>query len=228
MFPAEQSKVGAEGAGAIFSRLIFSDRKPLKTEAVLTQIKRWASYSQEYLEKKVNEALGGELEDSLGEAAARLCDALGLEATELAVEGASIRFPGGCYSASYEAQDKKRGVLVHQLQMEPGPALANPYRIQLALEALRMSPEALTIELQHAYSPLEAIRGLKAKRWKIESQLPHAVRARHEAGGYQLLLEPDKVTVVGDMAREAWSDLRPEKRGDFLLGLLRVLSTATP
>jgi hypothetical protein len=72
----------------------FSDEERGKVTDVLTAIKKW-TYSQEYLEEKVNDNLRGAFEDRFGGYAAKLTEEAGIPFGEISVEHSGVQFPDG-------------------------------------------------------------------------------------------------------------------------------------
>jgi hypothetical protein len=97
--------------------VLFQDYERLTVKEILTNIKKW-TYSQEYLESKVNDQLGKHFEESLGEKASSLRKAIGCSPSEVGVEETTISSPAGEYTIEYSAEDKRTGKLVVTLTLK--------------------------------------------------------------------------------------------------------------
>jgi len=173
--------------------LEFSEDEPLGVKEVLTNIKRW-TYSQEYLEKKVNDQLGEYLEEQFGEKASALINAIGFPPDKVGVDGNYISFPGGEYCAEYVSEDKKYGSLVYTLSLESAWFEQSDNIVSIA-RALNLEPNSMSVELVKTINPAKLIPGLKARRWEITSILNHKVEAK--AGDYGIIIQPSSITFKG-------------------------------
>ncbi|MDY6894606.1 MAG: caspase family protein, partial [Thermotogota bacterium] len=104
--------------GYPISNIVFKDWEPLDVKDVLTEIKRWTAYSQEYLEGRVNDNLHEFLEEDLGKKRSALRKNMGFSPSEIGIEDNCIIFPGGSYDVEYKSDDKKSGKLICALKIE--------------------------------------------------------------------------------------------------------------
>jgi len=209
--------------------ILFREEEPFRVEKALTNMQRWGAYTPEYIEKKVNEALcadGSEAQDRLGRAAARLTDTLRVEPDIFQVADRSLAFPGCLYEISYKARDKKRGVLQHQASFRE-PLLSEPARMLLTLGALTMEPAEIVFVLPFPFDPIATVKGLKRSKWAIESQLPQAVVAHHEAAGFSLRLEPTMLTLFRFPSPALWADPTDAEANNLLVTLMHLIGKIT-
>ena len=204
----------------------FREEEPFRVESVLANIRRWSSYTPEYLEKKVNEHLGTEVQERLGRGAARLTDVLKLEPEDFQVGERSLNYPGAHYEISYSARDKKRGVLLHSLEFRE-PMLGNPAGILLSLGGLAIEPSEIVFGLPFPFEPISCVKGLKKAKWTIESQLPQSVTAHHADAGYSLRLEPSEITLFRFPSASLWADPSDPNAGNLLVSLMQLIGKLT-
>ncbi|PTY01436.1 hypothetical protein DB347_25445, partial [Opitutaceae bacterium EW11] len=74
-------------------QLTLRTSESFRTDDVLTKIRRWTAYSEDYLERLVNNGLADHLHDDLARKASSLRQALNLSPSDVNVEGAAIAFP---------------------------------------------------------------------------------------------------------------------------------------
>ncbi|RZA09058.1 MAG: hypothetical protein EOP11_02865 [Proteobacteria bacterium] len=209
----------------------FSEEEPFRVEKALPNLQRWG-YTPEYLEKMVNDAFakdGSEAQDRMGRASARLTDVLHLEPEIFQVADRILTFPGAEFEVTFRAKDKKRGALVQKATFKE-PLLSEPARMLLALGGLGMEPLEIVFVLPFPFDPISTVKGLKRSKWKIESQLPQAVVAHHEAAGFSLKLEPTELTLFRFPAESLWADPTDAEAGNLIVTLMHLIAkiTATP
>jgi hypothetical protein len=175
------------------TEVLFRDYEKLNVKEILTKIKSW-SYSQEYLESKVNEQLGEHFEESLGEKASSLRKAIGFSPSEVGVEDNTISFPAGAYTIEYSAEDKRTGKLIVTLTLE-SDWFGRPDDIDKIVDSLEMSPSEMTVELSKPVDPSSVVPGLEARGWEITSQLTRKIEAK--ADTYRVRIETDSITFRG-------------------------------
>ena len=227
--PAARRRKTEASYSVCVEEIRFSEEEPFRVEKALTNIQRWGAYTSDYLEKKVNEALGqegSEAQDRLGRAAARLTDVLRVEPDVFQVAERTLSFPGCVYEISYRARDKKRGVLQHQASFRE-PLLAEPGRMLLTLGALAMEPIEIVFVLPFPFDPIATVKGLKRSKWAIESQLPQCVVAHHEAAGFSLRLEPTELTLFRFPSPALWADPTDAEAGNLLVTLMHLIAKLT-
>ena len=175
------------------SLLEFVENEPLSVNEVLTNIKRW-TYSQDYLEGKVNDQLGDYLEKDFGQKASSLINTIGFSPDKVGVEGNHISFPGGEYYAEYVAEGKKYGSLVFTLSLESDWFGQSDNIVNIA-RSLDLEPNEMSVDLIKNINPTKLIPGLKARRWEITSVLTHKVEAK--AQNYSIIIETSRITFKG-------------------------------
>jgi Caspase domain len=198
--------------------LDFVDTEPAEVSDVLTEIKRWTAYSEEYLEKVVNANLGSYFSDRLGRFAAELSNRLGIPVGEISVEDAALQFPGGSYWITYERHDKKSGIFQHTVSFG-SEWFDRPERMVELLGCLDMQPKRLTVELQGKRSLESMVAGVLAKGWLLESQkLPKEFSARN--GPYRIRCTPSRIHFEGFLPAEILgSEAEPEKQSWLVWGI---------
>ncbi|HPG00223.1 MAG TPA: caspase family protein [Kiritimatiellia bacterium] len=207
--------------GRPFKTLKLSEKETMRVDEVLTNIKNW-TYSQDYLERKVNESLGDHLREDLGKKSAALREAVGFATSEIGVEDGEITFPGGTYSVWYVAEDKKRGHLKHSLSLSAS-WLSRTERIPDVLDALGMRPEKITFGLSVSLNPVSMIAGLEARGWKITSQLSDKVEA--SADGFVLIARTGSLSFYGLKIEELFAP-RLEGRNKLAYSALALLGSS--
>lgn len=189
--------------GYPISTLTFKDWESLDVADVLIEIKRWSAYSEKYLEDRVNDNLGKYLEDDFGIKVSKLRKNLGFSTSEVGVEGDSIRFPGGIYTATYVAETKKSGKLTLSLDLE-SEWFSRSADISAIVNSLDMVPEEMVLELIKPIQPESLIPGLEARGWEIRSQLRHKIVAKIST--YTLTVENSQITFKGFPPKELFGD----------------------
>lgn len=184
------------------SELVFKDWYDLDVQEVLTDIRRW-TYTESYLEEKVNENLGGYLEKKLGVKVSELRKNMGFSATEVGVDGNGIRFPGGTYTAEYVANDKKHGKIVYSLIFERD-WFGRKSDIATIIKSFKMVPDRMIFELTKSIEPQSVIAGLEAQEWEMKSELPTEVIA--EKSSYTLTVTGSKIIIEGFTMKELFGN----------------------
>jgi Caspase domain len=199
----------------------FSDEEPGKVIEVLTNIKQW-TYSQEYLEGKVNANLHEAFEDRFGGYAAKLTEEAGIPFGEISVEHRGVQFPDGGYSVRYEAEDKKSGRFCHVVTFGE-TWLGQPKRMIDVLDCFDLRPTEIRLDLSGKRSLDSMIAGLKARGWKLVSnKLPKEFTA--SSGRYGVVVRQDYIEFSGFYPEEILgSESEPEKAA-LVSGILGLLS----
>ena len=181
------------------------------------------NYSVEYLERRVNDNLGNHFEETLGELACTLAQALSFDLSEVNVEGAGISFPGGSYSIVYEADegDKKNGVFVHTVTFDSS-WFERVGKIPAVLKALEMRPKEFKLQLSNSIDPQKLIAGLRARNWTISKKLDSKIEAVF--GTYQVLVQPDSVTFSGLAPSEILGDGADKQKSQIVAGVLLLMA----
>jgi hypothetical protein len=207
--------------GYPISEIVFRDWQKLDVRDVLTQIKRWSAYNQEYLAGKVNDNLGEYLEEKFGAKAATLRRRMGFSASEVGVEENIIRFPGGIYTAEYIAQDKTSGKVILSLGLE-SEWFSRPSEISKIVDCLEMVPEEMVLELINPINPESLIPGLEARGWEIVSQLSKRIEA--ETASYTLIAEISRITFKGFTPQELFGDKSDKKKSAIASNALALVA----
>jgi hypothetical protein len=200
----------------------FHDDEPLRVVEVLENIMRW-TYSQEYLEQKVNSQLGTRYRDDLGEKAARIRRAVECAASDVAVGDANIDFPGGTYTLSYEADDKKAGRLIHTASFDRNWFGRHDQMISV-LNALGMSPSEMQLIVQRGIKPESLVAGLESHGWRITSHLPEKVKATKD--GYGVVVTERALTFDGFVPSEILGSRADTAKASLAAGVLALLGPA--
>ena len=206
--------------GYPISTLTFKDWEHLDVNDVLTQIKRWSTYSQEYLEGRVNNNLGEYLEEAFGVKVSKLRKNMGFSTSEVGVDVNSIRFPGGVYVADYIADDKKSGKLILSLSLE-SEWFARPSDISSIVDSLGMVSEEMVLELIKPIQPESLIPGLEAKGWEICSQLGCKIIAK--ASTYTLIATHSQITFRGFSPKELFGDKSDKEKAKIASNALALI-----
>jgi hypothetical protein len=147
----------------------FQEKEEATVKEVLTEIRRW-SYSQEYLQNRVNDNLHKHFEDRLGRFAAELSSELDIPLAEVVVEDAGLTFPDGGYSIEYEASDLKKGIFRHSVWFGAQWFTAGDQMVQI-LKCLDMLPAEMKLQLAGIRKLESMVAALRARGWKLESSL---------------------------------------------------------
>ena len=175
------------------TEVLFREYEKLGVKEILTNIKKW-TYTQEYLESKVNGQLGEHFEESLGEKASSLRKAIGFSPSEVGVEEKTISFPAGEYTIEYSAENKRTGKLIATLSLE-SDWFGRPDDIAKIVDSLDMNPSEMTVQLTKPVDPSSVVSGLEARGWEITSQLTRKIEAK--ADTYRVRIETDSITFRG-------------------------------
>jgi hypothetical protein len=200
----------------------FTEYDRTRVDDILQSIKSY-HYSVEYLERRVNDNLGGHLEDKLGSLACGVADELGFDLSEVNVEGAGIGFPGGTYSIEYEAKngDKRAGWLVHTVSLDTSWFDTAPL-IPTLLRALEMRPKEFKLGLTNVIDPHKLVAGLRARGWQISSKLDSKIEA--DRGPYKVIVQPDSIAFHGLTPSEILGDNADEHKAQLVAGILMLMS----
>ncbi len=202
--------------------LAFVEEGSLDVRDVLRSIKKW-TYSQEYLERRVNENLGGYLGETLGRLAANVRRETGISAGELFVEGASLTFPGGAYSVEYRADDKKSGTTIHRVTFQE-EWFGRGEEIAQMLKALELDPSEMVLELSGTVKPKRLIAGLEAHGWTVTSTLEDRVCASRD--DYDIVVEPGTLTFTGFPPGDILGSETDRVKAKLAGGVLALLGSA--
>lgn len=177
----------------------FQEREQAAVKDVLTEIKRW-SYSQDYLENRVNDSLGEHFKENLGRFAAELSSDLDIPLSEVIVEDASLRFPDGGYTVKYEASDLRKGIFRHSVWFGERWFGEGEQMIRV-LECLNMLPREMKLQLA-GFRKLETmVAALRSRGWKLESNLlPKEFTVSH--GKIRAHVMPTEITFSGFLPQD--------------------------
>lgn len=176
------------------SSLLVKETESFYVDYVLTNIKRWSSYSEDYLEQKVNDNLGEYLEEDLGAKAADLIKELDFALSAVGVEDCELRFPNGSLYYHYEAEGKKSGRLIGTLSLEK-EWLKLPENISQIVEVLGVAVKEIIFNLSKSINPNNMVSGFESKGWSVTSVLSHKVEASY--GRFKIKAEEDSLTFSG-------------------------------
>lgn len=208
--------------GYPISTLTFKDSETLNVKDVLTNIKRWTVYDQQYLEGKVNSNLGNYLEEEYGIKVSNIRKSMGFSSSEVGIEDNTIIFPGGSYYAEYIAEDKRSGKLLISLNLE-SEWFSRPQDISKIVDCLGMVPEKMILELKNPIKPESLVAGLEARGWEISSQLSHKVVAK--ASSYTLVINNSHITFKGFTPQELFGDDSDKKKAKIASSVLTLIVT---
>lgn len=200
----------------------FSDEESVRIAEIMTGQRSMQKMSGAYLERVVQNKLGGYLEEALGVLSAQLSSAFDWSPHDIILDGASLKFPNGSYAVTFRADDTKFGILVHTVRFEVQKTF-ELQEIRQILGALGRQPASMSVELKKRIDPTQLIQNLKKSPWIVTSQLPLKVSARHP-GGSILQILPDIFTFSAFSEIELWGE--PNRAGDVSLieGVLQSLS----
>lgn len=193
-----------------------------KVTDVLTEIKKWSYYSQEYLETQVNKNIKNVYRERYGKFAASLTEDAGIPFGEIAIEGNGVTFPRGGYSMDYEAADQKTGVFRETVWFDRS-WFDRPERMIEVLHCFDLRPREMTLDLSHERSLDSMIAGLRSRGWKLESnELPQKFTASHEQ--YRVVVSRTQIRFSGFYPAEILgSESAPEKAA-LVTGILGLLA----
>lgn len=198
----------------------FKDESDFSVKDVLTEIRRWSAYSEQYLVDKVNSNLHTYLEDDLGIKAASLINSFGLSANSVSVEERCVIFPNGYYEAIYQSIDLRNGILVEIVHLDQ-PWFDQPDRIPSLIRCLGISPTKFVCELKKNIKPESLVPGLSSKNWSVTSALPQKIRAEHKQ--YSIVIEPSRITFFGFSPTELLGDEAEPASISLATGIFKLL-----
>ena len=207
--------------GYPISELEFKDFEYMDVKDVLTNIRRW-TYSQEYLESKVNSQIGDYLEEDFGRKAGALRKAIGCAPSEIDIEDTSISFPGGIYDAEYIGEDKRSGKLIITLSFG-AEWFGRPNDISEIIDAVDMSPNEMVLDLENSINPESVIPGLEARGWEITSQLRRKIEAK--ASNYELIIRKNSITFKGFLPEELFGDDLDKEKSKLASNVLFLIGS---
>ena len=152
-----------------------------QVESVLTNIRRWHAYSDEYLATRVNDGLGEYLEKRFGSMRARLMNDMTFTVAEVGVDDNQLSFPGGTLTCTYRSEDRKSGRLITEVDLDKD-WIQRPDRIRDLMKCLSFEPSEIEFSLSKSIAPESLIGGLKSTGWTLVSVLTHEVKVRGPNG----------------------------------------------
>jgi hypothetical protein len=176
------------------SSLLIEATESFYVDYVLTNIKSWSNYSEDYLEERVNDNLDKHLEESLGIKAANLRREFDFQLSAVGVEGCELLFPNGALNYYYKAEGKKYGQLIGSLSLEK-EWLKLSEKIPKLIDVLGITVKEITFNLSKRINPNEMVSGFESKGWKIDSVLSHKVEASY--GRFKIKAKEDALTFSG-------------------------------
>ena len=176
------------------SSILIEETESFYVDYVLTKIKNWSNYSEDYLEERVNDKLDEYLEESLGVKAASLRREFEFQLSAVGVEGCELLFPNGTLSYFYKAEGKKSGKLIGTLSLKK-EWLKLSERIPKLIEILDVTVKEITFNLSNRIIPNEMVSGFESKGWQIDSVLSHKVEASF--GRFKIKATEDSMTFSG-------------------------------
>ncbi len=203
------------------SSLVFKDREKLAVTDVLTEIRRW-TYSETYLEERVNDKLGNYLEEDLGAKVSKLRKKMGFSSSEVGIDNNGINFPGGTYTARYVADDKKYGKIVFSLTFTR-EWLGKGSEIAIVVESFDMFPDSMILRLIKPMEPKSVIAGLEAQGWEMKSELPSKVAAKKSS--YTLIVEDSEITLKGFTLEELFGDKTDKEKITITSSALALIAS---
>lgn len=212
---ADQIDLSATSVG----ELVFDDAEPLRTKDVLTEIRTW-SYSVEWIERKVNDALADRFGDVLAEKKTKLRKAMGWNPADVLIEDNGLRFPNGDYSISYEADTKRDGKLLHSVTIEPG-WFEKPGEIPKIISSLGLTPSLMRLKLTKACNPEAMQPGLTKAGWEITSE--GSTKLTCKRNGYFLTIMPSAIELDGLAPSDVFGSAASTETKGLALSILTLL-----
>lgn len=205
--------------GSLFERIELSGReRTVSIKDILTSLQR-TTYTQDYLEDKANAALGGYLEEGLGQIVSRLRATFKWGSSEVSAEDGCIVFPYGSYAPRYQATAKLRGMIVGHLSLEAA-LLEDPSVVGELLSCFGLNPDAIRFVLRKAVVPGQFVPKLEANGWELTSELAHKVEARRD--GCELLLQKDVLVLTGLPLRALFAAVPQERAAQAASSALAI------
>jgi hypothetical protein len=201
--------------------LEFRDSERAQVKDVLTGIKRWTAYSEQYLEGVVNGKLGDHFGESLGGIAAAISKQLAIAVSEVTVDEASVSFPDGGYSVTYERKDLRSGYFRHSVWFGR-EWLARPDKIVTVLDCIGMQPEHMILELTGKRSLESMVAGVIVRGWELQSQrLPNEFTVKY--GPYRMHCTPSEIAFEGFLPQEILGAAAEPGKQSLIEGILSLL-----
>lgn len=201
-------------------RLEFEDRTRQSAKEILPWVKNWGFSKQEWLESKAIRALPEFLADELASKRTALRKAMGWNTSDVVIENASLRFPGGDYAVTYEAVTKKDGKLVHNVTIE-NDWFSKPGEIPKIISALGLTPGLMRLNLSKACSPLSMTPGLEASGWKTEAEADDKVTC--VKGSYSLTIYRTQIEFDGLAPSDIFGSAADKGAKSIALSVLALL-----
>lgn len=208
--------------GYPISAVEFDDSEKINVRDILSNIKNWSAYTEEYLEKRVNDNLGEYVEEGLGVKVSNLRKNIGFSTSEVGVDGKNIRFPGGIYTVEYVADDKKYGKLLFSLSLN-SEWFGRASDISAIVDSLNMFPDYMVLKLKKSIEPESVLSGLEAKGWEIQSQLPRKIVAK--SSPYTLIVEDLQITLKGFLPSELFGDKVDKAKTTIASSILTLIAS---
>jgi len=203
----------------------FFDYENQDVKDVLTSIKRWSNYSQEYLEGVVNRTLPEYLSERLGRYAAKLTTEAGIPHSEIAVDEAGITFPDGAYSVEYKADDLRSGTLHHVVSFER-EWFSRPQTMVAILDAFDLTPTEMEFELTAKRRLETMVAAVNARGWTLTSQnLPKNFSVKSKADdSISATFRPDSIRIDGLGPSDIFGSDEDAKGRGLIRGVLALAS----
>jgi hypothetical protein len=197
----------------------FVETSGIKVKDVLTGLTNWSKYSDSYLEERMNRNLPKYYEDRFGKISAGLLSMTGT-VSSVTVDGNNLNFPDGLFTVTYEAGDKKSGILKESLVLK-STWMENEREMMELIRLTGLKPSTIIIHMNGRISPKSLTAGLTANNWSIESILDHKIECRREI--QEVTIEEDRITFNGFMIETVFGDGSDDEKRKLALSVLKLL-----
>ena len=145
----------------------------------------------------------------------------GISHSEVTVEGAGLRFPGGRYETEYKAKDKRTGHYVDSVTFKEEWYERTDQILEI-LRALSMTPNEMRFHLSESQKIERLFAAVQSRGWEIKSNLlPEKFVAK--SGPIRVEIIPDEITFTGSSPSDIFGeeiDSQKQGRLQLILNLL--------
>ena len=202
------------------SGLTIFGKETLLVKDVLTNIHRWSSYTEDYLEKKVNECLGDYLRGEYGKFGTCLRKKMNFNPGDVGINDTEIEFPGGKMTAEYESDGIRSGLIRYKLRIDKQWLCRFDDIIQIC-ECLDIGLNSFCFSLSKEICPMTLIAGLEANAWEVTSELEEEISATKD--GARVTIRKRNICFLGVDLKSFTSQTPPERDKQNAFSILALV-----